>query len=84
LLLRLQAWGLLTKETRQEMKTSRRKEEWAAVSGRTGVWLLLVRKEKAVHLIPREGEGCMHLRGGGVSVCMDASVGPSSRSFSLV
>lgn len=30
------AGGLLAKETRQETKNPRRKEEWAAVSGRVG------------------------------------------------
>lgn len=74
------AGGLLTKETRQEMKTPRR-EEWAAVSGRLeGLAPAREKKktEKAEHLVPREGEGCIHLGGGGSSMCMDARVAASS------
>lgn len=72
------AGGLLAKETRQETKNPRRKEEWAAVSGRVGALAPTREGKKAVHLVPREEESCMHLVGGGFSVSTDAWVAPSS------
>lgn len=78
--LKAAAGGLLTKETRQEVKTSRRKEEQrAAVAGRIGGWgesgsCQGEKKEKAVRLVlGRERAAC--ILGGGGNLCVHGCQG---------